>query len=546
MQRVDERSEGNEDNAGRTSGFLTSSPAIASPAYRPPATPSHAILDLRTSSTRPRSISTSTTTSLASITSDAESETAEDAAVFSTLMAAFPRPPAIRVDGVTENVKLGEGALSLGKAFELREERKTARRPGPASISLPPVPPSSPSLRLPRPSSFSSRKPPLSPNISQPPSPSSRKPSTAVDKPLPPLPPPSIALPPTPPREASEWDVQHLLERFVWPGSPSRPRQSGSPEGSDEPAVDARFGRGRTASESSDDSDAESASDESLRMDNITAELSSLIDSFRPSTHSTTLHTPERPTSSSPSRAREKDGGRKSSSSLASSSSSSSSGASSESEELFDLSLDSPPLERLRRERGWSWVAGRRKSSATSFETDGGPAAGSLVGAKFGGWARKAGEVEADEDKEVLRRSVELANDADGAARDSPTGAPARLRTLHTARSTPSLRRPSTLRPPSMVRRHSDWDIDRIDEEAQKAVVDETPGDVTESSPVCDDRADSSADGASENGAVVDDVACENSSAPHHDQSLDASTSNRSREVFACSRVSPCSTVYHL
>uniref|UniRef100_A0A0K3CFE3 Uncharacterized protein n=1 Tax=Rhodotorula toruloides TaxID=5286 RepID=A0A0K3CFE3_RHOTO len=574
---VDERSEGAEGNAGRTSGpTSTLSPLAAAPATRSSAVQPRTILSLRISSTRPRSISTSTTTSLASITSDADSETAEDAAVFSTLVAAFPRPPAIRVDGGVEDgrkaTKLGESPLPspplsaastvrgeigssreadeadtrkqrLGQAFELREEPEPARRPGPPTIPLPPVPHSPvPSLRPPRSSSItSSLTPPLSPSptASFPSSPSSRSPKASTNKPLPPLPPPPLALPPTPPREERERDVQHLLERFAWPESPSRVQagrigSSEESDESDESAVDARFGRGRRRTRStvsSDSTDTGSDSDESLRMENITAELSSLIDSFRPCAE----HTPEtsRPTSTSPTRTREKErgGGRKvsvassvvsrassawsssggsrmgqqenttggyrayklarkpstsllpsfsssrltrthSSSSLASTSSS----ASSDSEELFDLSLDSPPLERERereRGRGWSWVsAARRKSSATSVETDGdaGIGAGAGVGGKVGGRAKKASEGDVEDEKEVLRQSIELARPHDTSLNVSPIP-PTRLRTLHTARSTPSLRRPSTLRPPSMVRRHSDWDINRIDEEAQKPVT---------------------------------------------------------------------------
>ncbi|BGP09987.1 hypothetical protein JCM10049v2_005870 [Rhodotorula toruloides] len=570
VQEVLERGGGAEGNASRTSGPTSNlSPLAASPVPVSSATQPRTLRSVCTSLTRPRSISTSTTTSLASVTSDAESETAEDAAVFSTLVAAFPRPPAIRVDATREKVsKLRLGALAesplpspplsaastikgedgfsrgmeepgprkerLGQAFEMREKQDPARRPGPPTIPLPPVPPSpSPSLRPPRSSSItSSLTPPLSPSptASFPSSPSSR--NAATNKPLPPLPPPPLALPPIPLREERERDVQHLLERFAWPESPSRVRAgrtAGSDE-SDESAVDARFGRGRrTSSISTDESGSDS--DESLRMENITAELSSLIDSFRPSAE----HTPEtsRAASTSPTRAREEAQGERkasvassvvsrvsmassawsssggsragqqenttggyrayklarkpsttlhslsssrlnrsrSSSSLASSTSSS---ASSDSEELFDLSLDSPPLER-ERERGWSWFsAARRKSSATSVETDGGFGAGGRagVGGKVGMRAKKASEGDVEDEKEVLRQSLELANPQDAALDVSPIP-PTRLRTLHTAKSTPSLRRPSTLRPPSMVRRHSDWDIDRIDEEGQKPSIKE-------------------------------------------------------------------------
>ncbi|BGO93532.1 hypothetical protein NBRC10512_000732 [Rhodotorula toruloides] len=578
VQEVLERGGKAEGYASRTSGPASNlSPLAVSPLPVSSVAQPRTVRSIRTSLTRPRSISTSTTTSLASITSDAESETAEDAAVFSTLVAAFPRPPAIRVEAAKEKVtKLGLGALAesplpspplsaastvkggdgfsrgmeaprprkerLGQAFELREKQEPARRPGPPTIPLPPIPPSpSPSLRPPRSSSIaSSLTPPLSPapTASSSSSPSPRKPST--NKPLPPLPPPPLALPPIPSREERERerDVQHLLERFAWPESPSRVRGVGRTAGSeesDESAVDARFGRGtsRTTSISTDDS--ESDSDESLRMENITAELSSLIDSFRPSAE----QTPEtsRPASTSPARAREKAQGERkaslassvvsrisrgsrassawsssggsragqqenttggyrayklarepsttllpslsssrlnrthSSSSLASSTSSS---ASSDSEELFDLSLDSPPLER-ERERGWSWVsAARRKSSATSVETDGslGSGIGAGVGGRVGTRTKKASEGDVEDEKEVLRQSLELANPQDAALDVSPIP-PTRLRTLHTAKSTPSLRRPSTLRPPSMVRRHSDWDIDRINEEGQKPIIKE-------------------------------------------------------------------------
>lgn len=364
VQEVLERGGGAEGNASRTSGPTSNlSPLAASPVPVSSATQPRTLRSVCTSLTRPRSISTSTTTSLASVTSDAESETAEDAAVFSTLVAAFPRPPAIRVDATREKVsKLRLGALAesplpspplsaastikgedgfsrgmeepgprkerLGQAFEMREKQDPARRPGPPTIPLPvwfsflplhlticayeqvvrsqPVPPSpSPSLRPPRSSSItSSLTPPLSPSptASFPSSPSSR--NAATNKPLPPLPPPPLALPPIPLREERERDVQHLLERFAWPESPSRVRAgrtAGSDE-SDESAVDARFGRGRrTSSISTDESGSDS--DESLRMENITAELSSLIDSFRPSAE----HTPEtsRAASTSPTRARE-------------------------------------------------------------------------------------------------------------------------------------------------------------------------------------------------------------------------------------------------
>ncbi|EGU11516.1 splicing factor PWI [Rhodotorula toruloides ATCC 204091] len=418
IQEVDERSEGAEGNAGRTSGpTSTLSPLAAAPATRSSAVQPRTILSLRISSTRPRSISTSTTTSLASITSDADSETAEDAAVFSTLVAAFPRPPAIRVDGGVEDgrkaTKLGESPLPspplsaastvrgeigssreadeadtrkqrLGQAFELREEPEPARRPGPPTIPLP----------------------------------------------------------------------------------AGRIGSSEESDESDESAVDARFGRGRRRTRStvsSDSTDTGSDSDESLRMENITAELSSLIDSFRPCAE----HTPEtsRPTSTSPTRTREKErgGGRK-------------------------VSVASSVVSRA--SSAWSSSGGSRmgqqenttggyrvRFGISSFLT---PryvqlfkeriGAGAGVGGKVGGRAKKASEGDVEDEKEVLRQSIELARPHDTSLNVSPIP-PTRLRTLHTARSTPSLRRPSTLRPPSMVRRHSDWDINRIDEEAQKPVT---------------------------------------------------------------------------
>lgn len=172
-----------------------------------------------------------------------------------------------------------------------------------------------------------------------------------------------------------------------------------------------------------------------------------------------------------------------SSSSIASSHShsSQSSGASSESEELFDLSFDSPPLER-ERQRGWNWSGSRRKSSATSVEMEGGSLSAG-VGAKIGVRREDAGEGAAtgqganEDEEEVLRQSIELAHEED-AGLDGLSMPPAPLRMLHTTRSTPALRRPTTLRPPSMVRRHSDWDIDRIDEEGPKNGVEEVAQEV--------------------------------------------------------------------
>lgn len=172
-----------------------------------------------------------------------------------------------------------------------------------------PIPSSpSPSLRPPRSSSFaasSSGSYPPSPTRapSYPPSPSTSAPSK--DKPLPPLPPPPVALPPTPPRTAGS-TVKHLLDQFAWPDSPSRPKRSTSPDESDESAIDAKFGRRRASSDAPSESDSES--DDSLRLENITAELSSLVDSFRPSPSSSAARTPEtsRPASVSLARARER------------------------------------------------------------------------------------------------------------------------------------------------------------------------------------------------------------------------------------------------
>ncbi|KAL7338170.1 hypothetical protein BJY59DRAFT_721553 [Rhodotorula toruloides] len=412
VQEVLERGGKAEGYASRTSGPASNlSPLAVSPLPVSSVAQPRTVRSIRTSLTRPRSISTSTTTSLASITSDAESETAEDAAVFSTLVAAFPRPPAIRVEAAKEKVtKLGLGALAesplpspplsaastvkggdgfsrgmeaprprkerLGQAFELREKQEPARRPGPPTIPLP---------------------------------------------------------------------------------------VAGSEE-SDESAVDARFGRGtsRTTSISTDDS--ESDSDESLRMENITAELSSLIDSFRPSAE----QTPEtsRPASTSPARAREKAQGER------------------------KASLASSVVSRISRgsraSSAWSSSggsrAGQQENTTGGYRVRSrnsvfsmiplGSGIGAGVGGRVGTRTKKASEGDVEDEKEVLRQSLELANPQDAALDVSPIP-PTRLRTLHTAKSTPSLRRPSTLRPPSMVRRHSDWDIDRINEEGQKPIIKE-------------------------------------------------------------------------